>query len=110
MIQTDEIAQRLLIKLDFDFAINRIVTKLKFYVKFQQDQLSNNFAYWLINYLQNNKELMFEDMISSKIMSPIDTIGLLVMFGSWISQSTKNVYLMIRFYLFSNLSNPTKKI
>lgn len=82
MTQANEIAQRLLIKLNFDFAIDRIIAKLKFYIKFQKDQLSNNFVHWLIDYLQNNKELMFEDMMSSKIMSPIDTIGLLVILGS----------------------------
>ena len=82
MTQANEIVQRILIKLDFDLAIDRIIEKLKFCVKFQKDQLSNNFAHWLIDYLQNNKELMFEDMMSSKIMSPIDTIGLLVILGS----------------------------
>ena len=82
MKQADKIAERLLIKLDFNLAINRIIAKLKFYVKFQKDQLTNNFAYWLIDYMQKNKDLMFEDMMSSKIISPIDTIGLLVMLGS----------------------------
>jgi len=78
----EKVFERWLIKMDFEFAINRIIAKLKFYIKFQKDQLRNNFACWLINYLQNNKEWMFEDMMSSKIMSPIDTIGLLAILGS----------------------------
>lgn len=59
-----KVLERQLMKMNFDCSINLIILKLNYLSVVQNNQPLNYQS--MINFLKNNKDLIFEDIMSSK--------------------------------------------